>query len=86
MSSLAGFIVLIILVTICFTIFAHNKLKEPFSSDDSFLTSSYSSIDKNYKQNFWFNAELTNGRLAMIGFIALILNYKIFGLIILGIV
>ena len=86
MSSLAGFIVLIILVTICFTIFAHNKLKEPFSSDDSFLTSSFSSIDKNYKQNFWFNAELTNGRLAMIGFIALILNYKIFGLIILGIV
>jgi len=86
MSSLAGFIVLIILVTICFTIFAHNKLKEPFSSDDSFLASSYSSIDKNYKQNFWFNAELTNGRLAMIGFIALILNYKIFGLIILGIV
>ena len=86
MSSLAGFIVLIILVTICFTIFAHNKLKEPFSSDDSYLTSSYSSIDKNYKQNFWFNAELTNGRLAMIGFIALILNYKIFGLIILGIV
>ena len=86
MSSLAGFIVLIILVTICFTIFAHNKLKEPFSSDDSFLTSSYSSIDKNYKQNFWFNAELTNGRLAMIGYIALILNYKIFGLIILGIV
>ena len=86
MSSLAGFIVLIILITICFTIFAHNKLKEPFSSDDSFLTSSYSSIDKNYKQNFWFNAELTNGRLAMIGFIALILNYKIFGLIILGIV
>ena len=86
MSSLAGFIVLIILVTICFTIFAHNKLKEPFSSDDSFLTSSYSSIDKNYKQNFWFNAELTNGRLTMIGFIALILNYKIFGLIILGIV
>tara|TARA_Y100001954_G_C15684846_1_gene539685 strand:+ start:386 stop:646 length:261 start_codon:yes stop_codon:yes gene_type:complete len=86
MSSLAGFIVLIILVTICFTIFAHNKLKEPFSSDDSFLTSSDSSIDKNYKQNFWFNAELTNGRLAMIGFIALILNYKIFGLIILGIV
>ena len=84
MSSLAGFIVLIILVTICFTIFAHNKLKEPFSSDDSFLTSSYSSIDKNYKQNFWFNAELTNGRLAMIGFIVLILNYKIFGLIILG--
>ena len=86
MSSLAGFIVLIILVTICFTIFAHNKLKEPFSSDDSFLTSSYSSIDKNYKQNFWFNAELTNGRLAMIGYIALILNYKIVGLIILGIV
>ena len=83
MSSLAGFIVLIILVTICFTIFAHNKLKEPFSSDDSYLTSSYSSIDKNYKQNFWFNAELTNGSLTMIGFIALILNYKIFGLIIL---
>ena len=33
---------------------------------------------------FWKNAEITNGRLAMIGFLALIINYGFFGWIIPG--
>ena len=47
-------------------------------------------IDKNSKKNknyigkFWKNAEITNGRLAMIGFFALIINYGFFGWIIPG--
>tara|TARA_B100000902_G_scaffold111998_1_gene113246 strand:+ start:1870 stop:2082 length:213 start_codon:yes stop_codon:yes gene_type:complete len=35
--------------------------------------------------DYWKNAELTNGRLAMIGFFAAIHNYAIFGWIIPGI-
>jgi len=36
--------------------------------------------------NYWENAELTNGRLAMIGLFAMIHNYAIFGWVIPGIV
>ena len=39
---------------------------------------------KNYMGRFWKNAEITNGRLAMIGFFALIINYGFFGWIIPG--
>ena len=39
---------------------------------------------KNYKVKFWKNAEITNGRLAMIGFLALTINYGFFGWIIPG--
>ena len=52
MSSLAGFIVLIILITICLTIFAYKKFKEPFASDDNYLTSSNNYKGKDFKQNF----------------------------------
>ena len=33
---------------------------------------------------YWKNAEITNGRLAMIGFLALMVNYGFFGWIIPG--
>jgi len=39
---------------------------------------------KNSKPTYWQNAEITNGRLAMIGFFALIVNYGFFGWIIPG--
>ncbi len=39
---------------------------------------------KNYMGKFWKNAEITNGRLAMIGFLALIINYGFFGWIVPG--
>ena len=38
----------------------------------------------NYMGKYWKNAEITNGRLAMIGFLALIINYGLFGWIIPG--
>ncbi len=37
------------------------------------------------KNNYWLVAEKTNGRLAMIGLFALIINYGFFGWIIPGI-
>ena len=40
--------------------------------------------DESY-QGYWENAELTNGRLAMIGFFAAVHNYILFGQIIPGI-
>ena len=40
--------------------------------------------DESYK-GYWKNAELTNGRLAMIGFFAAIHNYILFGQVIPGI-
>ena len=35
--------------------------------------------------NYWQNAEMTNGRLAMIGFFAAIHNYILFGAVIPGV-
>ena len=32
-----------------------------------------------WPENYWFIAERTNGRLAMIGFMAVIINYGLFG-------
>ena len=34
---------------------------------------------------YWQNAEKTNGRMAMMGFLALVINYGLFGWIIPGI-
>jgi len=42
---------------------------------------SLSNIEKNFEwpNSYWFIAERTNGRLAMIGFMAVIINYTLFG-------
>ena len=53
-----------------------NTNKEiPLSSDQ------ISNIGKNFEwpNSYWFIAERTNGRLAMIGFMAVIINYTLFG-------
>ena len=39
----------------------------------------------NSKTNYWQNVEITNGRMAMMGFLALVINYGFFGWIIPGI-
>jgi len=39
---------------------------------------------ENSKLNYFHNAEITNGRLAMMGFLALVVNYSLFGWIIPG--
>ena len=41
-------------------------------------------VDSNY--DYWKNAEITNGRLAMIGLVALFFNYTVFGWVIPGVV
>ena len=39
----------------------------------------YNSSKFEWPNTYWFIAERTNGRLAMIGFMAVIINYSLFG-------
>ena len=45
------------------------------------LTDKVSNMGENFEwpNTYWFIAERTNGRLAMIGFMAVIINYTLFG-------
>ena len=53
-----------------------NSLKEePISKDQK----SNKGVDFEWPNTYWFIAERTNGRLAMIGFMAVIINYTLFG-------
>ena len=45
---------------------------------------SHYELIKNTYGNYWKNAEITNGRLAMLGLLALTVNYGLFGWIIPG--
>ena len=49
--------------------------------ETSALDDQISSMGKNFEwpNSYWFIAERTNGRLAMIGFMAVIINYGLFG-------
>ena len=53
-----------------------NSPKETLSSE-----AQKSSMGKNFEwpNTYWFIAERTNGRRAMIGFMAVIINYTLFG-------
>ena len=53
--------------------------KEPESNPIS--KNQQSKMGKNFEwpNNYWYIAERTNGRLAMIGFMAVIINYTLFG-------
>ena len=53
-----------------------NTTKETIISEDQI-----SKIEKSFEwpNSYWFIAERTNGRLAMIGFMAVIINYTLFG-------
>ena len=52
-----------------------NALKETALSEDQI-----SNTPKfEWPNSYWFIAERTNGRLAMIGFMAVIINYTLFG-------
>ena len=54
----------------------NNTPKETPGSEDQ-----TSNMGKNFEwpNSYWFIAERTNGRLAMIGFMAVIINYGLFG-------
>ncbi len=51
-------------------------LKEELISKDQ---KSNEGADFEWPNTYWFIAERTNGRLAMIGFMAVIINYTLFG-------
>ena len=82
MDALTSFIIVIIAITIQFSLYAIKRLQEPLETN--YLLDKNSKTIKSYTGKFWKNAEITNGRLAMIGFLALIINYGLFGWIIPG--
>ena len=82
MDALTSFIVVIIAITIQFSLYTIKRLQEPL--EPNYLKDKNSKKITNYMGAFWKNAEITNGRLAMIGFLALIINYGFFGWIIPG--
>jgi len=53
----------------------NNPEEEPISGDQKANMGG----DFEWPNTYWFIAERTNGRLAMIGFMAVIINYALFG-------
>ena len=78
MSPLTLFIIFIIAVTFITARYTLNRLKEPVKSNSNDL------MKQNNYFDYWKNAETTNGRLAMMGLLALLVNYGFFGWIIPG--
>ena len=79
MSPLTGFILIVLVVTLQISIYTYKRLKEPLEPNFSNKADT-----KKAKFNFWQNAEITNGRLAMMGFFAIVINYGFFGWIVPG--
>ena len=82
MDPLTGFIIVLIVITFQFTLYAIKRLQEPLEPNLS-TKQTYIKMN-NSRRGYWKNAEITNGRLAMVGLLALVVNYGIFGWIIPG--
>ena len=82
MDALTSFIIVMIAITIQFSLFTIKRLQEPL--EPNYLLDKNSQKFNNYMGKYWKNAEITNGRLAMIGFLALMINYGFFGSMIPG--
>ncbi len=82
MDPLTGFIIVVIVITFQFSLYAIKRLQEPLEPNLS--NNKIYSNQKEPESSYWKNAEITNGRLAMIGLIALVVNYGFFGWIIPG--
>ena len=82
MDPLTGFIIVLVVITFQFTLYAIKRMQEPF--EPNLLTDQKINNIKESMKSYWKNAEITNGRLAMVGLLALVVNYGLFGWIIPG--